>query len=304
MISSTPIQGGMPENRKNAVMAADIRFSQPDLEGAGFSPFLGVKPLGDDKKQMRKRVFYIVAGLLAVALLIAGGFLLAKFRRGHKQPYKVSLIYYRLNSEHWAVQKNVQEGFKKVVGQIVDPLMQIMAASIKGKIMATLKNIYHAEIELTDRQGKATRLSFGPKGLCEYAKPADADHLNYVGDRWFEAEEHPFGEFVFVKKTFLNQMGGFWKPGDYDLLTNNCVHFTRKFIKQVSTTGSSEGLDYPKKIYAGITSAQGLHRTIAAMVPNAVAQFDEISSQIVQQHMVDVEPLRTYHLKDAKAKSA
>jgi len=253
------------------------------------------KPLGRDQAKMRKRVFYIVAGILVLGLLIACGFLFA--RRG-KQPYKVSLIYYKLNPNHPAIQKVVQD----CLGQL-GPL----GAMVKPQVLEIIGNIYHAEIELTDRHGKATRLSFGPKGLGEYAKPANES--DYVcGDMWLNPQKLPFDEFAFEKTAFLNEMEGSWKPGDYKLLTNNCVDFAREFIKQVSAKGN-KGLDMVEKvlkahdveIYAGIKSAQNLLSLARMFAPDAVEMFrSQMADRIIAAAWIkDVEPLHIYHAKDA-----
>jgi len=309
-MTDTQYYGGMPENR--------IPVPELDLESMDSNPHLGDRPrLGQTK--MRKRVLYIVAGFLALGLLITGVWILAS--RGGKQPYKVSLVYYKLKSKDDTIQMHVREGLKTVLGNEHN---QIFGGTLKleEQILAALDHIYHAEIELTDRHGRATRLSFGSKGLCEYAKSVNTSE--YCGDMWEHAQELSFGEFTFAKKEFLDQMNGPWKPSDYNLMNNNCVHFTQEFIKQVSAKGDSEGLNMDEtlrqahevNIFDGIEKVKGIYNNMCKLAElfslgingrnfNGMAEkFDEVSDQIVVFYMQDIEPLHVYHVKDPKTKSA
>lgn len=239
------------------------------------------------KSQIRKRMLYITIACLVLVGLTTTIVLLL---RGGKQKYKVSLLYVKLNSKHPDVQKGIEDGLSRL-----PPFVKVMA---DGAVRNIIDNLYHAELKLTNPNGESTRLSFGPKGLREYAyEKALRD------SRWENEQEFDLGEFKFNKKAFLNSMEGKWNPNDYDLARNNCYDFAASFFAQISKIDIGEPLREALQQARGVDIAAGVEqaRKFAGMAEQmAPDMIERIKKEVSSAYAYRLKPLCVYTFKSTE----
>jgi len=224
-----------------------------------------------------------IVGALAFWYMLSGG-----------QRYKVSLLYYPLNTKNPTIIRTHKKVMKEVKGSKFlqeNPFLMMMA---KPVIDDLLHNVYHAEICLTSSSGVRTKLMFTNSGVREHRFEVKPNPI------WQAPRELELGAFAFDKEAFIESIPGEWRNADYDVIEHNCVNFADAFCKHIGTLDNQKPIGMRKNLLEStkgqvdIFKAVSLVKQILNFVPDAKF-VDQMKAQVVQDYGIEVPAVHVYH---------